>query len=207
VPPFARSPHLLVAALACSSLTARPAAAESLRCGRRLVSVGDTRLELEARCGPPDHKTEHTRRAVQRVTSALGLVSAATGGEERIERWLYADDEGRLVRLVELRRGHVTGIDTIAVRARDDTGCARAVFADGTPAAQIEHTCGAPDDRAAWTEVRSTRVGRVTQTLTVERETWIYAPGPGRLLRVLELTDGRLTQRETGGRAPRVDVE
>lgn len=206
VPPSARSPHLL-AALVAATLVAAPSAAhaESLRCDKRVISVGDTRLELEARCGPPDHKSEHTRRALRQVQTALGLVAVGEGEVERVERWLYAEDAGRLVRLVELRRARVTRIETIAVRARDDEGCARALFSDGTPAAHVEHTCGAPDDRATWTELRSTRVGRVTQTVSVERETWVYAPGPGRLLRVFEFADGRLTQLETGGRAPRLD--
>ncbi len=46
-----------------AALLAVPAAADAMRCGTRLVTEGDTRALVEARCGAPVDITRRTRLA------------------------------------------------------------------------------------------------------------------------------------------------
>ncbi|MFO0722152.1 MAG: DUF2845 domain-containing protein [Myxococcota bacterium] len=167
-------------------LAAGPAGAEGIRCGSRLVSEGDPAARLEDACGPPDHLERQVRST--RV-AAFPLERAV---DEIIERWIYAGEDGRLMRLVEVRRGRVASIRTLGVRGRGEDGCPLQIFARPTTTGQVELACGAPDDRSAWTELRTIVSKGAAISRTIQHESWVYLLGGGRLLRVLEFEDGKL---------------
>ena len=196
-------------------------AAASLRCGGRLVSEGDSVLELKARCGPPNHREvrpvlvargfETPRRGLIRrtpsgpdeVVLAPPTLRRVRYTRDRVETWLYAHRDGDLPRLVTIRRGRVADIETLSrIDVGPDEGCARALPSRGTPLGVVYLACGAPDDRAVWETEESLEVRGVLRRRLVVRERWTYDPGPGRLLRVLEFANGKLLGVETGHRAP-----
>ena len=96
-----KSSSILGAAILTSLWVASAASAVStggLRCGTRLVSLGDTPYEVQAICGPPDARQQRTEvRAVQhqvRVPCADGRRGACTARVENtievaVEEWLY----------------------------------------------------------------------------------------------------------------------
>lgn len=176
-------------------LVGQSAFATGLRCGSRLISEGDTGVALERACGAPDHIERRSHVAAAEVAPGATVVSS-----EIVERWIYAGDGGELMRLVELRRGKISGIQTLAVRGAPAGRCAQLIFSAPTTTGQVELKCGEPDDRSAWRELRTVVVRGKSQSRVVERETWVYALGAGRLIRVLEFEDGKLVGSETGGR-------
>jgi len=171
------------------------ATATGLRCGSRLISEGDTGVALERACGAPDHVERRSQVSAAEVATGASVVSS-----EIIERWIYAGGGGDLMRLVELRRGKISGIQTLAVRGAPPGRCAQMIFSAPTTTGQVELKCGEPEDRSAWRELRTVVVRGKSVSRVVERETWVYVLGAGRLLRVLEFEDGKLIGTETGGR-------
>lgn len=87
---------LLVAALALAA----PAAADSYRCGRRLVRDGDDVERLLRLCGEPSHR--------ERGTETLLLDGRL--GPQRVERWYYRKNRRSLTYVVMVQRGRVVAI-------------------------------------------------------------------------------------------------
>lgn len=176
-----------------------PAQAESVRCSSRLISPGAEAVELLAACGEPDHLDR--RVVIHSKTVGRGEVEQIT---EEIETWIYAPAGGRMMRLIVLRKGRVESIRSVAVRDTGDDGrCARAIFSAPTTLGQVEFVCGAPVDRTRWIEerIRRTEEGHEIRVVST-RERWVYAPAPGRLIRVFEFENGRLLDESTGARTP-----
>jgi hypothetical protein len=115
----------LAAASCWLGLHTPPAAADALRCGRKLVSDGDTLYDVRSRCGDPDnaiHRVE-TRTVTQWVQGQCingdprrcGRVVERTIDIE-IDEWLYdfgphqfvshvLFEQGRLISIVSGARG------------------------------------------------------------------------------------------------------
>ena len=175
----------------------------TLRCEGRLVSVGDTVLELKARCGAPDHVES---RPVLQAAGFVGIAGQANlrYSREVVELWTYAARDGQLPRLVTVRRGRVEAAQSLGrVDIVKDDGCRRVLAGSRARLGAIALSCGAPDDRAVWEEERLLRRadGLEVRRLVVH-ERWTYDPGPGRLLRILHFRNGRLVRVESGGRSP-----
>jgi hypothetical protein len=120
---------MIGAAILIGTLTAAAASAAStggMRCGTRLVSVGDTQYEVQALCGPPDASQQRTEfRTVRhpvRVPCADGRKAWCTAFVEdaievAVEEWIYdfgtrrflqhlTFEQGRLVKVESGERGH-----------------------------------------------------------------------------------------------------
>lgn len=175
--------------------------AASLRCAGRLVTVGDTEFELRAKCGAPAHVAVQPRLQSVGQFGREGAAVVATT-RELVETWTYLPREGGLGRLVTLRRGRVVAIQAVAgMRLDPDPSCRE--LSRGATVGEAELSCGPPVDKSAWEEsffVRDPRGFAVQQLRT--RERWVYDPGPGRLLRVLEFVNGRLVRISSGRRSP-----
>lgn len=175
----------------------------SIRCDGRLVSKGDSAHTLRQRCGEP------TFTAAYPVVRGVGArVSATSSGaarliEEQVQWWTYADDSGKFVRLVQIRRGRVHAVNVLSdLRAPVGRKCeAVSDFQQGARVGAVYVACGAPVDRARWIEHQARERGGVAVRRTVVRERWTYDPGPGRLLRILEFANGDLVSVETAERS------
>lgn len=87
-----------LAALAAASAVAGDGN-NSLRCGSALVSRGDTRFEVLARCGEPDSRV---------------LVSGAVGADSPlVEQWLYDGGSQRFARVLTFRGTRLLRIEVI----------------------------------------------------------------------------------------------
>jgi len=54
---------------------------DSIRCGDRVVSTGDSRMEVQSKCGPPDYEETVSYKTSGSVSSGGGrLVEHATSG-------------------------------------------------------------------------------------------------------------------------------
>lgn len=91
------------AALALAVLIALPAitAADSYRCGRKLIRTGDSTADVLRVCGQPASKDR-------------GRANVREGGATRnvpVERWHYKRSSRSLSRIVNIYRGRVVSID------------------------------------------------------------------------------------------------
>lgn len=179
------------------------ASADSIRCDGRLVSVGDTSVTLRARCGAPDHLARYpVLRTTVATPSASSLGSRVRAVEEEVQLWTYVGDPGDLWRLVRVRRGVVESVTVLGRPASSNDDCTDTTPSDGTTVGEVRLTCGAPVDRSRWIEERSAGHAAGATRRLIVRERWIYDPGPGRLLRVLEFANGKLVSVSTAERSP-----
>lgn len=212
----------LFAAMVVTLGWAPPVLAESFRCDSNLISEGDTALELKADCGTPDRVSVRTRLVAQgfvgpqastlvRPQRRGGGATIVTGPpvrsvrytREQVQTWLYLGDKQDFARVIVIARGKVESIQSLGpLDLSEDPKCKRGRFDSNTLDLVVEVACGAPDDRSAWEEEQEILVGGFLEKRRIQRERWIYNPGRGRLLRVLEFEDGQLKDVKTGGRAP-----
>jgi hypothetical protein len=109
---------LLCAALA--SLLSMPAGADALRCGTRLISEGDSRAQVEARCGAPADIIRRTRFAapiIWRHGRPYRVGDSAI--EVIVEEWTYNLGPQRFMRRVRFEDGVVVAVDTLGYGYRD----------------------------------------------------------------------------------------
>ncbi len=186
--------RVLTSVIAVLASPAGAAADSSLRCNNELVSVGDTRFELERTCGPPDHVASRPVRELWAGGATL----------ERVETWTYAET-GSFTRLVTIRRGKVASVRTVSNPGRAQ-GCVPAILRHRATVGEVFLRCGRPVESSEWIEekILAGFLGRgypdvVTELVVHER--WVYDPGPGRLLRIFEFENGELVSVETGSRS------
>jgi hypothetical protein len=80
--------------------------ADSLRCGNRVISKGDSKIEVLAKCGQPDMKEVDSYDTTGTV-SRSGNVSLKTS---TVERFYYNCGEGRFLRVLIFVEGRLTAI-------------------------------------------------------------------------------------------------
>ena len=83
-------------AVFCQDLTAG-----GMRCGRTLISIGDSAGELARVCGQPRHKDRGTESV--RVRGVLT--------DSRVERWYYKKSSRSLEHIVFVFQGKVAGVE------------------------------------------------------------------------------------------------
>lgn len=97
-----------------AALLAGPVAADSFRCGTRLVTDGDAADEVRALCGEP---TSVTRTGILRrpVDWRFGRPYYLSGdlAEVAVEYWTYNLGPNKLMRRLRLEDGIVTDIETL----------------------------------------------------------------------------------------------
>lgn len=186
-------PLLVIASLGL--LLPALATAGSLRCAGGMVSLGDPGAVVEARCGAPDLKEPLSETVLRGGT----IVS-----EE--ERWSYNRGPNRLVRVVLLRNGRVSGFDSGGYGFRRFPGdrCKPRTIRRGLTRMELLGHCGPPDSSTTIPprQIPGHIPGQRTQTLERPREEWIYSFGGNRFSRLVTLERGRVIRVETGPRLP-----
>jgi hypothetical protein len=172
-------------------LASSVATADSIRCDGGIVSVGDARLDLFARCGPPT--LQETEPVVTARTSSenVGLL---------IERWTYNLGTGRFIQIVSLQGGKIIAIERgsygypLPEPPRDApksplsiprARCEPDAFRIGDRTFDVLARCGEP----AFKDLR--------QGQTV-MEVWTYDFGQRSFVRFLEFETGKLARVSTG---------
>lgn len=99
---------LVLGLLACSP-------AFAFRCGTKLVSEGDSRAEVQAKCGEPADKV--TQRSVYRRPVIWSYGRPYYVGEDfmeiPVESWTYNLGPNKLMRRVRFENGFVAQIETL----------------------------------------------------------------------------------------------
>jgi hypothetical protein len=85
-----------VLALSCNDLSA-----DSFRCGRKLISVGDSAGELARVCGEPKHKGRG--KETIRVNGVLK--------ETSVEQWYYKKTPRSLEHVIIIHKGRVAAVE------------------------------------------------------------------------------------------------
>jgi hypothetical protein len=102
---------LVTAATLVAPLAAQ---ADALRCGSRIVVIGDTRGQLQAICGDPGDVTSH-RVLQQPVYYLHGHRYFLSSGlvEIVVEEWTYNFGPLKLMRRVRIEDGVITDMETL----------------------------------------------------------------------------------------------
>jgi Protein of unknown function (DUF2845) len=95
--------------------------ADGLRCGNKLVSEGDTRSEVSAKCGDPT-ETDHSSIMAPAVTWIHGQPVQVGGGliEIPVDVWVYNFGPNRLMSRIRFENGRVVAIETLGYGFQKD---------------------------------------------------------------------------------------
>lgn len=183
------------------ALAASAAASETLRCGNRLVSVGDTKAEVLIKCGEPAWKDDWTDAVISGIGTAI---------EQRVsvarERWVYNFGPNAFLEFLSFDNGRLVGI---AARGYGYGGrgaarsCGQEKLQTGLSQYEILQRCGEPFFRDSRREQRLTTVERgARRLLDLRIDEWTYNFGPNQFLRILTFENGQLVNVRTGDRGP-----
>lgn len=193
--PAMKTVRLAGLALAVVFSLLAPPAALAFRCGKVLVSEGDSKAEVLIKCGAPDWKTQWSEDF---VGGPYPVVSSEK------ERWLYNLGPQRFMRILLFEDGRLSEVNT-GERGFSEGGDAGACeldrFDPGTSDFLIQRRCGAPvfiDTRykESWLPFR----GGPARLVRKRIEEWTYNLGPTRFLRILVFENGELVERRNGDR-------
>ncbi len=182
----------------------------SLRCGSRLVSVGDARIDLLGRCGEPALRERRVDEAWTGVTD--GKLTQGTRITAVIEEWTYDFGPHAFVHVVTLVNGRITAIERRSYGYSSDgprpfriprSRCDPATIPVGDAKLDVLARCGEPAMVDAWDDTRG--VSEVTDPALaaasgtgVRVEVWTYDLGPTQFVRFVRLENGRVASVTTG---------
>lgn len=195
MPSPSRFPLMALAALA---LAAPAAADDSMDCSGGIVRVGDAKIDLLGKCGPPA-----LQEVLDRDRASLRRFGAAGPGPRvstTVERWTYNYGPTRFLQFVTIEAGKVVSITRGSYgysldappkappipRAR----CDASVLKTGLGTFDVLTLCGEP----AFQDVRL----EVWGASEVVVEVWTYDFGPTAFVRFLKFVEGKLRRIETG---------
>lgn len=205
---------LLVAVLILLVPHAASGLGDSLRCDGGIVSVGDSKLDLIGKCGPPALREAQDEERSRLLLDASGRAVTGRSTALTVERWTYNFGPRMFVQHVTLEGGRVRGVERGSYgydlgpqatppaipRAR----CDQLALHTGDSTFDVLARCGEP---AAKDVKEVTRLeggpsggGLYQAASTTELvEIWTYDFGPQVLSRRVTFAQGRVVHVETGG--------
>lgn len=107
-------PIVNAALLLLLTMSATAAQVDSLQCATALVSIGDTRDQVQAKCGNPAH-VERSTAFVRSMAWVNGVPVAAGNSliEVPVELWLYDFGPGHPTQRVRFESGRVVAIEAL----------------------------------------------------------------------------------------------
>ncbi len=173
--------------------------ASTLSCAGGIVSVGDSRVDLLAKCGEPDHKESHEEAVSERLDPGVRQKTYIT-----VEDWTYNYGPTQFMRIVTLRNGKVSHIEAgnygyTKGAKPSERECSEQIISRGDTTADVTAKCGAPSWKDVHQEEFKERLDSgLYRTVTVNVEEWTYNLGPNRFVRILTFRNGKLTDIRTG---------
>jgi hypothetical protein len=186
--------------LAAAGNVPKASASDTLRCGNRLVSIGNTKAEVLIKCGSPQWKDAWTDTVINNPDT----VGAVRVNIDR-ERWIYDLGRHSFMRFLLFENGRLVKITTGDYGyggGRSSAGlCDAGEMQTGVTQYEILQRCGEPAFKDSRQEERLATVDDHNSRLTIKRiDEWTYNFGPNKFLRILTFEDGRLVNIETGDR-------
>lgn len=167
--------------------------AQALRCGNRLVTVGDFDVQVLARCGEPYWVHSRSNLLVAGIDSPLQWRQ-----EQVVQDWYYNFGPRHLVRRLRFVDDQLVAIDSAGYGARQIGGdCSDIALSRGASTGEVFLRCGAPAARSQRYQdiVRYDGVGNAI-VQPVLREQWRYHLPGSRYLRLAIFHDGQLDRVE-----------
>ena len=96
--------RLMRTVLAVFLLFSQLASADSLRCGMNLIDIGDTKADVERKCGPPVATDSYCRN--EYLQGRFGVEEIC----HRVNLWTLNLGTGKFLQNVEFEEGRVTNI-------------------------------------------------------------------------------------------------
>lgn len=182
---------LRTASILALSLALAPAAAraDSIRCDGGIVSVGDAKIDLLGKCGPPSLVEDRWRRKTS------------------VERWTYNFGPDRFLQFVTLVDGKVALVERGGygyppeklAEPQEPPGRARcdgSAIHLGDSTLDLLAKCGEPALQESRLERRADAAGRGT---LVRVDVWTYDFGPRSFVQFATLENGTVVRVERGG--------
>ncbi|HET6411861.1 MAG TPA: DUF2845 domain-containing protein [Anaeromyxobacter sp.] len=176
---------------------------DSFRCGSRLVSVGDARIDLLGKCGRPALSESRVEERFDGGTLGVGQRVTAV-----VEEWTYDFGPLSFVEVVTLVNGRIVRIERGSYGYQDQAQrpvriprarCDPGAFHEGDYKIDLLERCGEPAAIDTWEEPGTVSVpGRAAQTGIVRVEVWTYDLGPNQFVRFVRLENGRVARITTG---------
>jgi len=174
--------------------------AATLDCAGGIISAGDTRADMLAKCGEPDWKDSHDEEFIERLDQGVRRKTFVT-----VEEWTYNFGPSQFTRIVTLKSGKVTDIRTGKYGYSKDAKpasreCSEQIVSVGDAKSDVIVKCGEP----AWKDIRQEEfrekidAGQTRKTF-VTIEEWTYNLGPNRFVRIFTFRNGKLADIRTGG--------
>ncbi len=162
----------------------------AMRCGNRLVSDGDRDFQVRDRCGVPFWTDQYTQ---VEVVGAYGPLEQQRAVD--FDVWYYNFGPRQLMRRLVFRDGRLVREDTLGYGVNEiGADCDPNRLLDGLSAGELIARCGEPASRRIESDTVVRRPLRgVEQWRDQRREEWVYDFGDRRLLRLVQLVDGRVT--------------
>ncbi len=196
--PKAKPLLLLWLCAGCLVLLSTPAFA--LRCGTRLIQVGDEKEEVEARCGPPFRKEVWEQELILTVSDAVERSRIVT-----VEEWVYNFGPNRLMMLLKFEGKRLKNIET---RGRGfpegplvSRPCNERTTSIGDTKAEVLLKCGEPQETGDLRETVSVALDALRRRKAVlSISEWTYDTGPNAFKRILVFENNRLVKIRLGER-------
>ncbi len=144
---------LLQLALVLGLLSLLPSEAFALRCGRSLVTTGDSQVRVREVCGDP---ADMTQRIEERTVQALvnGVLVSQTQSA-LVETWTYNFGPQRLMQRLTFWDGNLTDITALSHGYRENRTDSRAQLQLGFSRDRVESILGEPSQVNQRVERRS----------------------------------------------------
>ena len=183
---------LLPLAATSLALAASSTHADSMQCDGGIVSVGDSKLDLLAKCGRPALVDD----CQHEWSDGSGQYQIA------VARWTYNFGPNRFVQVATLVAGKVVGIERggygyppRSIQRGDRARCDSSAFRVGDGKLDLLEKCGEPIFLESTLERRADGTGWAT----VRVEVWTYDLGPESFVRYVTLEEGKVVQVDRGG--------
>ena len=189
---------LFVSLLVLTASHSPAEAANSMKCGTRLVTTGDTKAEVLARCGAPDWRDEWSEKIIE---DFAGLNERRISVER--ERWIYNFGPQKFLRFLVFQNGRLVNITTGDHGFHRNSGPSGTCDVDklqtGLSQYEVLQRCGEPFFRDSRDEEMFSAISGQNRRLVERRvDEWTYNLGPNRFMRILTFKNGHLEQIVTG---------
>lgn len=176
-------------------------AADSMRCGSRIISVEARAAEVLSACGEPDFRDVFSY-------GGQGLPNEISDSEQ----WTYNFGSNKLLHVLKLRNGRLIDIETEGYGFRKGTQrCSPTSIVDGLSKYRLLESCGEPFTRrqvgfiTAHKPSQQRQYGGLSTSrghypVEVFREEWVYNFGSRYFLKVVILDDGAVADVQNGER-------